>query len=261
MVLLVPTLPHLPPSDTSSCKILLSCVSERMSSSCCLQVPTVECNLQTILARIEPIQYVNDTLVVDSPLSVKDTITIGDETLTIVNNVLELPQDTTIAGTPLNALPFTGNILELPPQTAIDGFNLFTTSYVYFFNSGNTTTSNNYIINARYIGSITNTIKFPFVAPENCVLTSLIFSFAVSSSAPSTITNATAYIDVVDLVGTITYTGISVTIPTCPKSSKYFADTKFQYSLAKGHGVGIRFTYSGSAGSVCQFATLGYKFL
>lgn len=231
--------------------------------SCCQKIPLMNCEIEDILNRIEPITYDGETLFVNSPISVNGEISIENQPLVVQGGVLELPIDTTIAGTPLNALPFIGDVLTIPPQTTIDGFTIFTTNYFYFFNTSNLNTSGSYIINSEVLGANppTNNIKFPFFTPENCILTSLIFSFAVSSSAPSTITNATAFIDVISPTGTVTYTGISTTIASCPRGTKYFSDTTFQYPVAKGHSVGIRFTYSGSSGSNCQFATLGYKFI
>jgi hypothetical protein len=230
-------------------------------NNCPTKISTVDCEIETILQQIEPIQYDNNNLIVSSPLSVENTVTITDQSLTILNNVLELPENTTIDGQPLDQVPYTGDILELPQETTIDGFSLFTTSYYSFFNSSIQNASGNYIIGSTYTGSASNYIKFPFFVPENCILTSLIFSFAVASTSPSTISNATAFIDIVDPVGTITYTGISVSIPYCPRGSKYYANKYFQYPLTKGYSVGIRFTYDGTAGSCSQFATLGYKFL
>lgn len=232
--------------------------------SCCQEIPHVSCDIGNILSRIEPITYQGGTLIVDSPISVNGDVRIGGELIVVRNGVLELPIDTTIAGTPLNALPFTGDVLTLPPQTTIDGFTIFTTNYFYFFNTSERTTSGSYIINGTVIGMFnptTDNIRFPFFVPENCVLTSLIFSFATSSNAPSTVANATAYIDVVSPTGVVAYSGISTTIPSCPRGTRYYSDTTFQYPVAKGHSVGVRFTYSGSAGSTCQYATIGYRFI
>jgi len=235
--------------------------------SCCQNVPQVACAIEEILNRIEPIQYVNDTLVINSPLSVETAVYINEEPLTIVDNVLDLPDTSTIDGNPLDGLPFTGDILELPPQTTIDGFSIFTTNYFYFFNTSGYTSSGNYIIGSNILafGVIvpTTNLVFSFFAPEDCFLTSLVFSFAVQSSAPSTIINATAEIHVIDPSNPLVVinTGITATIPSCPRGTKYYADTTFQYSLPKGWSVGIYFTYAGSAGGTCQFATLGYKFV
>lgn len=231
--------------------------------NCCQNVPSVDCDVQEILQRIEPIQYVDGVLVVDAPVSAQSAVYINNQPLTIVSGDLELPADSTIDGSPLDGLPFTGDILDLPPQTTIDNFSIFTTNYFYFFNVvvDIDSISGEYIVNSQYTSSpSTNNIRFPFIAPENCILTSFIFTFAVGSSAPSTITNATGYIDVINTAGVITYTGISATIPLCPKKTKYYAEKKIQYSLPKGHSVGIRFTFDGTAGSWRQFAVLGYKF-
>jgi hypothetical protein len=194
-------------------------------------------------------------------MSVENAIYISDQPLTLVSGNLTLPGNSTIGGTPLNGLPMTGDILNLPPQTTIDNFSVFTTNYFYFFNISNSSTSGSYIINSLEIGTTTtNDIKFPFFAPEDCILTSFIFSVAVSTVGVSTMTNATGYIDVMNTSGVITYTGISAVIPFCPKGTKYYAEKYFNYPLPKGYSAGVRFTFSGVAGS-CQFAVLGYKFL
>lgn len=231
--------------------------------NCCQTVPNVDCNVQEILRRIEPIQYVDGVVVVNGPVSVQDAVYIDNKALTLVAGDLELPSDSTIDGTPLNGLPFTGDILNLPPQTTIDNFKIFTTNYFYFFNVSNSyLTSGEYIVNSQFTSSpSTNNIRFPFTAPENCILTSFVFTFAVGTSATSTITNATGYLDIIDTLGNITYTGISATIPSCPRGTKNYAENSFQYSLSKGHSVGVRFTFNGTAGSWAQFAVLGYKFV
>lgn len=227
------------------------------------------CSLGEIEDRIVPIQYSNNTLVVQGALQT-ETLFLDDQPLSAVGGVLDLPADSTIGGAPLDALPFTGDILELPTLTTLDGFLLWNTNYFYFFNTSQDTASGNYLIGSTYPsfpwspGVPTNNIRFPFFAPQDCILTSLLFSFAVSSPGTSTITNATAYLEVVDLLGNVSYTGFSATIPSCPVGSKYYAETTFQYPLPKGHSAGVRYTYSGSASvfiGICQFATLGYRFV
>lgn len=232
--------------------------------NCCEETYEAGCSIGDILQRIEPIQYVNGTLIVNSPISVQEDININNNLLTLVGGTLDLPADSTIAGQPLNGPPFTGDTLELPQYTTINGFSIFTTNYFYFFNTSIGSIdkqSGNYIINSDYTTPSINNIRFPFFAPEDCVLTSFIFSFAVSTSGVSTITNVMGYIDVVDTLGNITYTGVSVVIPECPRGTKYYAEKYFQYTINKGHSVGVRFTYDGSAFSVCQFAVIGYKFI
>jgi len=232
--------------------------------NCCQSVQTVDCSVQEILRRIEPIQFVGGVLTINSPISVENnTVYINNQPLSVASGNLELPEDSTIDGAPLDGLPFTGDILELPPQTTIDNFSIFTTNYFYFFNVSNSySTSGEYIVNSQYTSSpTTNNIRFPFFAPEDCILTSFVFTFAVGTSAPSTITNATGYIDVMDTLGNITFTGVSATIPICPRGTKYYAEKSLQYPLSKGYSAGIRFTYSGTAGSWTQFAVLGYKFV
>lgn len=231
---------------------------------CCSSIQSVDCDVHEILRRIGPIQYKDGVLVVSSQMSVENALVISNQPVSVVSGNLDLPGDSTIDGTPLNALPFTGDILELPPQTTINNFSILTTNFFYFFNVSNSyLTSGNYIINSLYSGAtITDGIKFPFFAPEDCYISSFIFTFAVGTSAPSTITEATGYIDVIDTLGNITYTGISATIPICPRGTKYYAEKKINspYFLIKGHSAGVRFTFNGTAGSWRQFAVLGYKF-
>lgn len=239
--------------------------------SCCQNISKVACAIEDILNRIEPIQYTDDVaLTIASPILVQSPMTIDNQSLNVGSGgVLSLPNTATINGSPLNGLPFTGDILNLPDQTTINGFSLLTTNYFYFFNTTNAsyTSSGSYIICSNILTTpgpppaLTNNIKYPFFVPENCILTSFIFSFAVSSSGASTISNVNAYLEMISPSGVVTNTGIFVTIPSCPSGTKYFADKTFQYPVNKGFSIGVRFTYSGTSGGSCQFATLGYKFL
>ena len=219
----------------------------------------IQCALSDILERIAPIQYENETLVISSPVSINSSsIVIDTQPISVRNGVLDFPDTTTIDHEPIKDPPFTGDTLELPPQTVIDNFKIFNTNYFYFMNNGSTNSGNYILLNS-------SGAQFPFIAPKDCVLTSLIFSFLGNTQASTiSITNATAYIDVISPSGVITQNIVSATIPVCPPNTKPYVDKKFYYPLSKDYAVGIRFTYdqgtiSGFGG--CQFATLGYKFL
>lgn len=225
----------------------------------CSDTSVLQCSISNILERIEPIQYENDTLVISSPVSINSSsIVIDNQSIQVQNGVLDFPDNTTIDYDALKGLPFTGDTLELPPQTVIDNFKIFNTNYFYFMNNGSTNSGNYILLNS-------NGNRFPFIAPKDCVLTSLIFSFLGNTQASTvSITNATAYVDIVSPLGIITPNVVSATIPVCPPNKKPYVDKKFYYPLSKDYAVGIRFTYdqgtiSGFGG--CQFATLGYKFL
>lgn len=220
----------------------------------------VHCEISNILRRIEPIEYDNEMLVISGDVSVgSSTILLNNQTISVQNGVLEFPNSTTIDYEPLKDPPFTGDTLDLPPQTVIDNYKIFTTNYFYFMNNGSTNSGNYILLNS-------SGAQFPFIAPKDCVLTSLIFSFVGNTQASTvSITNATAYIDIVSPSGVITQNVVNATIPVCPPNKKPYVDKKFYYPLSKDYAVGIRFTYdqgtipSGFGG--CQFATLGYKFL
>lgn len=235
----------------------------------CKEATDVQCTVSNILNRIEPIQYEDGDLIVNSTLSTNSSVfLINNQPITVEEGVLDFPTNSTIDQEPLNGLPFTGDILELPPWTTINNFMLFTTSYFYFMNQGKQT-SGSYIVNAGGAPILNptynfNGINFPFIAPQDCVLTSFLFSFVGNKGLNvQTITNINAYLDMIDSSGTITYTGISVNIPTCPPNTKPFADKQITFPLSKGNAIGVRFTYSGSVTTTYggwQFATLGYRF-
>ena len=238
-----------------------------MSNGSCKGVPDVQCAVSGILDRIEPIRFEDGVLMVDGSFaSSGTTLLINDEAMTAENGVLNLPPDSTIDHQPLQGLPFTGDTLELPQHTTINGFQLFTTNYFYLMNNGNKN-SGNYIVNSSFPLNPTynfNGINFPLIVPRDCVLTSFIFSFVGNKGGGTDITNINAYIDIIDQAGAITYTGISVNIPTCPPNTKPFADKTLNYPLIKGYAVGVRFTYNGTVTTThggYQFSTIGYKFL
>lgn len=246
----------------------------------CQNSSTIDCSISDILNRIKPIEFIDGVLVVSSPVSIESNkLLIGNNEITTSNDVLKLPINTTINQQPLNGLPFTGNTLSLPTYTTIDGYTIATTNYVYFYNMQTRVIlkeSGNYLVGADVTPNqssgpkvdITN-VQFPFIAPQDCILTSLIFTFVgavYGNPVTEAYTNVTAYIDTISPSGSISWTGISVNIPICPPKTRYYVEKKFQYSLNKNYAVGIRFTYIAAPFTAfnygCgQFATLGYKFL
>lgn len=242
----------------------------------CQKYIEVNCSISDILNRIEPIEFIDGVLVVGSNILVgSQSIYINDKEINTTEGVLDLPQDSTIDNQPLDGPPFTGDTLELPTYTTIDGYTITTTNYTYFYNIQTSSffkESDNYLVGTPLkpedfsytIYNLTNA-QFPFIAPQDCILTSLIFTFVGGVWGNVDYTDATAYIDVIDTNGNITYTGISATIPVCPPQTRYYAETKFEYTLSKDHAVGIRFDYDAPFLTAfnygCgQFATLGYKF-
>lgn len=235
----------------------------------CKEATDVQCTVSNILNRIIPIQYENGMLIINSTVSTNSSVfLIDNQPITVEGGVLDLPANSTINEQPLNGLPFTGDILELPPLTTINNFKLFMTSYFYFMNNGKQS-SGSYIVNAGGAPVLNptynfNGINFPFIAPQDCVLTSFLFSFVGNKGSGTTITNINAYLDMIDPSGTITYTGISVNIPSCPIDTKPFADKQITFPLSKGNAIGVRFSYTGSITTLFggwQFATLGYRFV
>lgn len=237
----------------------------------CKEATDVQCTVSNILNRIEPIRYENEMLIINSDVSTNSSVVlINNQPILVENGVLDFTANSTIDQQPLNGLPFTGDTLELPPLTTINNFKLLTTNYFYFMNNGKQT-SGSYIVNAGGAPVLNptynfNGINFPFIAPQDCVLTSFLFSFVGNKGGviSETITNINAYLDMIDPSGTITYTGISVNIPSCLPNRKPFADKQFTYPLSKGNAIGVRFTYNGNITTTYggwQFATLGYRFV
>lgn len=235
--------------------------------TCCEDIRNLNCSIQNIIQRITPIEYIDNVLVVNSPVSVNTSATINNVVIGGQNGVLSLPEGTTVGGTPLLSPQYVDGIYELPPKTTIGGYPILNTNYFYFYTTNLSLPSfqNGYFISNT--NSFNNTTTFvpnyPFlITSNNCVLTSLLFSLPVGAGT-STITNAIATIYTISSsTGTVVNTGLSATIPACPVNSRNFVSTTFQYPVSNGVSVGIQVVYSGSAsGNINAFATLGYKFL
>jgi hypothetical protein len=232
-----------------------------MDTACCTDL---SCSVNNILQRITPITYQDNMLVIDSPLSVGTALTLQDTTLQGSGGVLGLPEGTTVGGTPLLSPHTVDGMYQLPDKTILDQFPVLNTNYFYYYttNLPSVNFQSGYFINNRFSGSSSTTeaANYPFFAPRDCVLTSLLFSLVVGPIG-SSITNATATLYTVSLTGVVANTGVSVVIPACPVNTRNYADTTFQYPIHQGCSVGVKVAYAGSAYHVDAFATLGYSFL
>ena len=95
----------------------------------CQNSTQAQCSVSDILNRIEPIQYEDGVLVINSPVSINfSTIYINDQPISVNNDILNFPLSTTIDYEPLKDPPFTGDTLELPRQTTINNYTIFTTN-------------------------------------------------------------------------------------------------------------------------------------
>lgn len=255
-----------------------------MENNCCQEI---KCSIGSIEQRISPITFDGNTLVIDSNLQVAQTLTADNaviENLSITNlnissNIVPTEDLSYNLGSPTNwfknlyvndiytsggslyvntaHITATGDVLNLPPKTTINEYPVLNTSYFTFFS--NSTTGFGYIrVGATNFGSSTNTYSFPFVAPRTIVITSLMLSYAIGSSG--SITNATAYMDILDTNGNISFSGNTATIPSCTANTKRFAESTFEYTVLKGDSVGIYIGYdSSTASNATPIATIGYR--
>jgi hypothetical protein len=235
--------------------------------TCCENIQSINCSINSILQRITPIEFIDNTMVINSELSVDtyvsiDGVEIGGET-----GVLSLPEGTTVGGVPLLSPQYINGVYTLPNKTTISGYPILNTNYFYFYSTNTASPAPAFSTNV-FIGnsnsqstSIAFVPNYLFLTPSDCILTSLLFSFAVGGGT-STITNAIATIYTMSTTNTTTNTGISTTIASCPINTRNFNSINFQYPIAAGNRVGIRVSFSGtSSSSRAAFATLGYKFL
>lgn len=239
----------------------------------CVKLKNLNCSMNSILQRITPIDFIDNILVINSPLTIDSTILSIDGTIiTGSGGVLELPENTTVGNTPLLSPHYVDGVYVLPDKTEIGGTSILNVNYFYFYTAYTyyNNFKNGYFIN-NYGGypdtpSANNPGNFPFFAPMDCVLTSLRFSMAVvnGDKDSSNINNVRATIYTISLSGVQTNTLISAVIAgPISVNKRAYAETAFQYNLKKGYSVGIKVEFNGSATStagVSVFATLGYKF-
>lgn len=240
----------------------------------CDNLKQMKCAIDSIIQRITPIEYIDNILVVNSPLEVRSTsIMIDGVSLIGSDGVLELPEGTTVGGTPLLSPQYINGIYTLPNQTVIDGRLILNVNYFYFYTTNTTNAygstysfqSGSFINNCGgFVSSSTDPGNFPFFAPADCDLTFLRFSIALSGTkGDSFITNVVATIYTMSLSGIQTNTTISTpSIPSAPIETRKYAEKTFNYPLKKGYSVGIRVAFDGFVidEAVSVFATLGYKF-
>lgn len=243
----------------------------------CQLIEDLNCSINNILERITPIEYIEDTLFIDSPLSVISSIKINGIPIEGTGGILELPEGTTVGGVPLLSPHYINGVYVLPNKTNIDGFRILNTHYFSFFTL-TTTSPFTTIFNFQNGGFIDNYGQndgiypgnYPFLVPDDCVITSLRFSMVINVVVPggspsSNITSTTATIYTTSLSGVETNTGLSVSITNpspLPLNSRTYAETTFQYPVSKGTSVGIKVQYIGSVSTqvgISPFAILGYK--
>lgn len=245
----------------------------------CIKIKNLDCSLRSILDRITPIEFIDNVLVINSPLTITDgTITIGETIITGTGGVLSLPEGTTVDGTPLLSPQYVDGVYVLPDKTEIDGTQILNVNYFYYYTAytpedsyyNNNPFASGYFINncGGYSGTpnASDPGNYPFFAPADCVLTSLRFSVAQVypdfGFAFTDIRNMRATIYTMSLSGIQTATPIDVFIAgDIDFDTRRYAETTFQYPIEKGVSVGIKVVYQGETeGAITVFATLGYKF-
>lgn len=226
----------------------------------CQSINSSYCSIGDILQRITPIEYIDNVLVINSPLSVGTSLQLDGVSVEGSKGVLELTEGTTVGGVPLLSPQYVGGIYKLPSKTNIDGFRINEGHFFNFYS--NTIYSSGCFIN-NYTSYPAGNYPwfFPFFVPHDCVLTSLRFSMVIGSSGTSTITNAKATIYTWSLSNVVTNTNISATIASCPVNTRTYAETTFNYPVLKGASIGIKVEYTNSAtATITPLAVLGYKF-
>lgn len=238
--------------------------------NCCQDISSITCSAVDIQKRIEPIEYINNNLVIDSFISVKDSLSIGGAEMSIVNDKINLPAKTLVNGTPLLADAFTNDIIPLPTNTIIDGFFPITEQFYYFYTATDGIFNyKGYIVNGQETPAATRTASqvprgYSFLVPEDCVLTSLKFVFTFDPGSYSATTPiASVLIDVLDTNLVVYYTGfyMEVPAPTSKTIGKAFAEQQFEYFVRKGDCVGVWVDSSVFSGTNTAYAVLGFKVL
>lgn len=240
--------------------------------TCCQELQDIKCSIPDINERIAPIEYINNNLVVNTTVSVKTNFTIGGAGISTETGHLDLPARTLINGVPLLSDAFLTDVINLPSDTISNGYFPTIEQYFYFFMASNTTTDlnpspNGYIINGTTSTTGTPTVDmraFPFIAPEDCVLTSLkLIYIIVPGTGLSTPGNGRVSLDVIDQNLNPFFTGISYDIVAASSNSCTLFQSQFEYYLRKGDSVGIYVNGSASEsnGGVSIYATLGFRII
>lgn len=239
--------------------------------TCCEDIPQITCAVVDIQKRTEPIGYTNNILVINSSFSVEDQLSVGGATMSAQNNTpIDLPARTLINGVPLLSDAFRNDVISLPENTMIDGYFPITEQYYYFCTAKDGVSfARGYILNgeesfATRRSEIGDPRAFSFVAPEDCVLTSLQFLYTFQPTGTYSGTIASVLIDVLDTNYSVYYTGfyMDVPAPTSSTTDRVFAEKEFEYFVRKGDSVGVwvesRIVQLNTASA---FAVLGFKVL
>lgn len=245
-------------------------VTNKMQN-CCQDVPKLACSTENIMKRIEPIDYINGILTVNSPLNVSDSLSIGGAQMSVLKDHINLPARTLINGVPLLSDAFLDDVISLPTSTKIDGYFPITEQYYYFYTATDgTLVYTGYIVNGLETPVSTRTAAqdpraYSFVAPEDCVLSSLKFLYTFQAgSYTGTSPIASVLIDVVDTNLVVYYTGFYMDVPA-PSSNtigRVFVEQDFEYFVRKGDSVGVWVQDNVLvSGSIAPYAVLGYKIL
>lgn len=237
---------------------------------CCQDIPTLSCLMVDIEKRITPLQFSNQVLTVDIPITVQDSLDVGGATISVENDHINLPARTLVNGAPLLSSAFENDIFPLPINTMIDGYFPITEQYYYYFTATNGSFQyNGYILNGQPTSvstrvSNSNQRCFSFVAPEDCVLTSLTFLLTFVPGNYGTSPIASVMVDVMDTNMSVYYTGVYIDVPA-PSSNtldRMFVETQFQYYVQKGDSVAVWVQRNILAMETrTAFATLGFKVL
>jgi hypothetical protein len=241
--------------------------------NCCQELPEITCEVVDINKRIFPLQFEDNTLIVNSPMKIENNLTIGGATISIgVGENINLPARTLINGVPLISQAFATDVIQLPSNTIFNGYIPTTEQFFYFFTASSssslTSSYNGYIINGRNFptnGNPTVDLRgFPFIAPEDCVLTSFKMLYVLSPGSFGTPGNASISLIVMDSNMNTFFTGVSYAITEPSSNSRTFLESQFEYYVKKGDSVGVYVSgtsQAGGSGGVCPFATLGYRII
>lgn len=237
--------------------------------TCCQDIPEINCAAVSINERIAPITFEEDTIVIDAPLETGAPFSVSGAEINVEAGHIEIPAKTLLNGVPLISDAFVGDAIPIPSNTTINGYKPTIEQYFYFFSTTSSTflidTFNGYIINGRDFTTSTPVIDlrgFPFIAPEDCVLTSLRLSYILTPGLIGVPGDGRISLDVIDTNLNPFFTGVSYDIIAPGANSNTSFYKQFEYMLRKGDSVGLY--VSGTSqfnGGILVFATLGYRIL
>jgi hypothetical protein len=235
--------------------------------TCSQNVQDISCSLVAIHDRLVPIDYENNILNISTPIVVEKQLLIDSALIVNNDSVLDLPAKTLINGVPLISDAF--STISLPSETMWNGYTPTIEQYFNFFMSSSSTflniAPNGYMINGT-IETISSPVSdlrgFPFIAPEDCVLTSFKVYYILTAGTFGTPGDGYISLDVVDTNSNPFFTGISYNIIKPASNSQTFYESQFEYFVKKGDSVGVY--VSGTSqfqGGVSVYAVLGYRII